>query len=149
MPRQFTADHIRLQTDIDALAQFGKSGPTAITRLAFTKEDNEAHQHVEKLMRAAGLETRNDVFGNLIGRRGGSKPDTKPVMTGSHVDGPPDGGVYDGIIGVLSGIEACRILSDARVTTRRPIEVVAVRCEHLDRFGVSCLGSRALGGKLE
>ena len=55
MPGQFTADRKRLQTDIDALAQFGKSGPTAITRLAFTKEDNEAHQHIEKLMREAGL----------------------------------------------------------------------------------------------
>ncbi len=149
MPGQFTADRKRLQTDIDALAQFGKSGPTAITRLAFTEADNEAHQHVERLMREAGLETRHDVFGNLIGRLGGSETGTKPVMTGSHVDGPPDGGIYDGVIGVLSGIEACRMLSEAGVSTRRPIEVVAVRCEHLDRFGVSCLGSRALGGKLE
>jgi hydantoinase/carbamoylase family amidase len=148
MPGQFTADRKRLQTDIDALAQFGKSGPTAITRLAFTEADNEAHQHVERLMREAGLEPRHDAFGNLIGRRGGGEPGAKPVMTGSHVDGPPDGGIYDGVIGVLSGIEACRMLSEARVSTRRPIEVVAVRCEHLDRFGVSCLGSRALGGKL-
>ncbi len=149
MSGQFTADRKRLQTDIDALAQFGKSGPTAITRLAFSEADNEAHQHVERLMREAGLETRHDVFGNLIGRLGGSETGTKPVMTGSHVDGPPDGGIYDGVIGVLSGIEACRMLSEAGVSTRRPIEVVAVRCEHLDRFGVSCLGSRVLGGKLE
>ena len=149
MKRQFTADCNRLQTDIDALAQFGKSGPTAITRLAFTQADNEAHRYVEGLMRTAGLETRFDAFGNLIGRRDGSEPDGKPVMTGSHVDGPPDGGIYDGVIGVLSGIEVCRILSEAKVITRRPIEVVAVRCEHLDRFGVSCLGSRALGGKLK
>ena len=149
MPGKFTADRKRLQTDIDALAQFGKSGPTAITRLAFSEADNEAHRHVERLMREAGLETRHDVFGNLIGRLGGSETGTKPVMTGSHVDGPPDGGIYDGVIGVLSGIEACRMLSAAGVSTRRPIEVVAVRCEHLDRFGVSCLGSRALGGKLE
>ncbi len=148
MPGRLTADQRRLQTDIDALAQFGKSGPTAITRLAFSKVDNDAHRHVERLMREAGLETRHDAFGNLIGRRGGSEPDTKPVMTGSHVDGPPDGGIYDGVIGVLSGIEACRMLSAAGISTRRPIEVVAVRCEHLDRFGVSCLGSRALGGKL-
>ena len=60
MPGQFTADRKRLQTDIDALAQFGKSGPTAITRLAFTEADNEAHQHVERLMREAGLENLQD-----------------------------------------------------------------------------------------
>ena len=61
----------------------------------------------------------------------------------------PPGGIYDGVVGVLSAIEACRLLGEYGVDTRRPIEVCAVRAEHLDRFGISCLGSRALGGKLE
>ncbi len=149
MPGQFSANRERLQRDIDALARFGKSGPTAITRLAFTDEDNAAHRYAEELMRKEGLRTRYDAFGNLIGTRAGSEEGAKPVMTGSHIDGPPDGGIYDGVIGVIAGIEACRALTETGMTTRRPIEVVAVRCEHLDRFGVSCLGSRALGGKLK
>lgn len=145
---KFRADTRRMDDDIRSLARFGKSGPTAVSRLAFTEADNEAHGYVEGLMHDAGLETRYDAFGNLFGRRAGSDPEAKPVVTGSHLDGPPNGGIYDGVVGVLSGIEACRMLTEAQVRTRRPIEVVAVRSEHLDRFGVSCLGGRALGGKL-
>ena len=148
MHGRYVAEADRLQQDIDKLAGFGKCGPTAVTRLAFTQADNEAHRYVEELMIEAGLATRYDSFGNLFGRRAGADASAKPVVTGSHVDGPPNGGIYDGVIGVLSGIEVCRSLSRAGVTTRRPIEVCAVRAEHLDRFGVSCLGSRALGGKL-
>lgn len=148
MPGKFSADPNRLQRDIDALAAFGKCGASAVTRLAFTDDDNKAHQYVEQLMRDCGLQTRYDAFGNLFGRRTGADNDAKAVVTGSHVDGPPNGGIYDGVIGVLAAIEACRLLSLAGVETHRPIEVCAVRAEHLDRFGVSCLGSRALGGKL-
>ena len=146
---RFGADQTRLQRDIDALARFGRVGPGAITRLAFTPEDNAAHAHIEGLMREAGLTVRYDAFGNLFGERPGTDPGAKPVVTGSHVDGPPNGGIYDGVIGVLTGIEACRLLNEARISTRHPIQVVAVRSEHLDRFGISLLGSRALSGKLK
>lgn len=149
MPGRFAASPARLQRDIDALATFGRVGPGAITRLAFTAEDNAAHAHVEGLMRDAGLSVRYDAFGNLIGERGGTDPGAKPVVTGSHIDGPPNGGIYDGVIGVLSGLEACRLLNEAGLATRHPIQVVAVRSEHLDRFGLSLLGSRALSGKLK
>ena len=149
MPGRFKASAERLQRDLATLSGFGKSGPTAVTRLAFTEEDNEAHLRIAELMREAGLSTRYDAFGNLFGLRPGKDPDAKPIVTGSHVDGPPDGGIYDGVVGVLSAIEACRLFGENGVETRRPIEVCAVRAEHLDRFGISCLGSRALGGKLK
>jgi hydantoinase/carbamoylase family amidase len=145
----FAANRGRLQRAIDALATFGKVGPTAITRLAFTPEDKAAHDHVAALMHEAGMATRYDAFGNLFGERPGTDPDAKPVVTGSHLDGPPDGGVYDGVIGVIAGLEACRMLDEAGVKTRNAIQVVAVRAEHLDRFGLSTLGSRALSGKLK
>lgn len=148
MPGRFHASSERLQRDIDALATFGRVGPTAITRLAYTPADNAAYAHVEGLMREAGLRTRYDAFGNLFGERAGTDPSATPVLTGSHVDGPPDGGIYDGIVGILCGIEGCRLLNEAGIRTRRAIQVVAVRAEHLDRFGISCLGSRAMGGKL-
>jgi beta-ureidopropionase / N-carbamoyl-L-amino-acid hydrolase len=148
LPGRFAADPTRIERELLALAEFGKVGPTAITRLAFTEADNAAYRWLEGVMRDAGLETRYDAFGNLFGRRPGIDPEAKPVVTGSHVDGPPDGGIYDGVVGVLSGIEACRMLSEHGVRTQSAIEVVAVRSEHLDRFGMSCLGGRALGGKL-
>ena len=149
MPGRLKASAARLHRDLVALSEFGKSGPTAVTRLAFTREDNEAHLRIAELMREAGLSTRYDAFGNLFGSRPGTDAEARPVVTGSHVDGPPDGGIYDGVVGVLSAIEACRLFGENRVDTRRSIEVCAVRAEHLDRFGVSCLGSRALGGKLK
>lgn len=149
MPGRFSANASRLEEEIQALAGFGKVGPTAITRLAFTPEDNAAHAYIEGRMRQAGLATHYDAFGNLWGTRKGTEQGAKPVVTGSHVDGPPDGGIYDGVIGVLSGLEVCRMLDEAKTPTRRPISVVAVRSEHLDRFGISCLGGRALGGKLK
>lgn len=148
MPGRFMADVGRLQGDIDAFARFGAVGPRAITRLAFTDADEEAHAHAAVLMREVGLTPRFDAFGNLFGRRDGTDPNGKPVVSGSHIDGPPNGGIYDGVIGVIAALEACRMLDESQVRTERPIEVVAVRAEHLDRFGVSCLGSRALGGKL-
>ena len=148
MVGSFKASTDRLQRDITALATFGRVGPTAITRLAFTPEDNAAYAHVEQLMREAGLVTSFDSFGNLFGERPGTDTAALPVLSGSHVDGPPNGGIYDGIIGILCGIEACRLLNEAGIRTRRAIQIVAVRAEHLDRFGISCLGSRALGGKL-
>lgn len=148
MPGRFKADPARLLADIEALSTFGEVGPTAITRLAFTPADNDAHRYVEQLMGEAGLATRYDAFGNLFGRREGRAPGARPVVTGSHLDGPPNGGIYDGVVGVLSGIEVCRMLTQSGIDTAHPIEVCAVRAEHLDRFGLSCLGSRALAGKL-
>lgn len=149
VPGRFTASAERLQRDVERLAEFGRVGPTAITRLAFTDADNAAHAFIEGLMRDAGLETRYDAFGNLFGERRGRDSGAAPVVTGSHVDGPPNGGIYDGVIGVLCGIEACRAMNESGHETRRAVQVVAVRSEHLDRFGISCLGGRALGGKLK
>jgi N-carbamoyl-L-amino-acid hydrolase len=149
MPGRFKASPERLEQDIRQLATFGSTGPTAMTRLAYDDADNAAHSYVEELMRAAGMETRYDAFGNLFGHRRGTDPQAKPVITGSHLDGPPDGGIYDGVIGVLAGIEVCRLMDESQFQAAAPIEVVAVRAEHLDRFGLSCLGSRALGGKLK
>jgi hydantoinase/carbamoylase family amidase len=131
------------------LAQFGRVGPTAVTRLAFTAEDEAAHEYVAQRMRELGLQTRFDAFGNVFGRRAGEEEDAPVVLTGSHLDGPPDGGMFDGTIGVLCALEAIRILNERGVQTLNPIEVIAIRCEHVDRFGLSCLGSRALSGKLE
>jgi N-carbamoyl-L-amino-acid hydrolase len=99
-------------------------------------------------MKEVGLQTRYDAFGNLFGRLEGVEPDLPPVMTGSHIDGPPNGGLYDGTIGVLCAIESLRLIKKYGLVTRRPIEIAVIRCEHLDRFGISCLGSRALSGKL-
>lgn len=144
----FHAETARILADLESVSRFGRVGPTAVTRLAFTSEDNAAHRHLEALIRREGLETYYDAFGNFFGRRPGLDAGAAAVMAGSHLDGPPKGGLYDGTAGVLCALEAVRLLNAAGVQTRRPIEVAALRCEHLDRFGLSCLGSRAMAGKL-
>ncbi len=145
-PRRGDAD--RLRETVEALADFGRVGPTAVTRLAFTDADEAAARFIGDRMREANLTIRVNAFGNVFGRRDGTRPDLPAVLTGSHIDGPPDGGMFDGTAGVLCALEACCLLDEAHVRTPAPIDVVAIRCEHLDRFGVSCLGSRALAGKL-
>lgn len=148
MTQATAADARRIEQLVNQLADFGRVGPTAVTRLAFMPEDEAAHAFIAERMAERGLKTRFDAFGNLFGRRAGRQPDAPVVLTGSHLDGPPDGGMYDGTIGVICALEAIRLLDERGVETERPIEVAAIRCEHLDRFGVSCLGSRAMAGKL-
>jgi N-carbamoyl-L-amino-acid hydrolase len=145
---QLLGDAARLVSDLQAISDFGRVGPSAVTRLAFTPEDNAAHAYVEDLMNSEGLQTRYDAFGNLFGRRPGEDPQADPVMTGSHLDGPPNGGLYDGTIGVIGALEAIRLMNAQGTRTRRAVEIAAIRCEHLDRFGLSCIGSRVLSGKL-
>lgn len=142
------ADANRIMADLEAVSDFGRVSETAVTRLAFTTEDDDAHDYVGKLMRAEGLQTSFDSFGNLFGRRPGQDSEAEPIATGSHLDGPPNGGRFDGTAGVVCAVEAVRLLNSAGIQTARPIDVVAIRCEHVDRFGLSCLGSRALAGKL-
>jgi hydantoinase/carbamoylase family amidase len=131
-----------------ALAEFGRVGPTAVTRLAFTAEDEAAHTFIAERMRAIGLQTRTDAFGNLFGRRPGLEEAAPVILTGSHLDGPPYGGMFDGTTGVMCALEAVRAINHSSLALTHPLEVVAIRCEHLDRFGTSCLGSRAMSGKL-
>jgi hydantoinase/carbamoylase family amidase len=99
-------------------------------------------------MREAGLEVLVDPFGNIFGRRQGYR-EAPSVMTGSHIDGPPRGGIYDGTIGVLGGIECMRLFNELGLETEYPIEIAVLACEHLDRFGMGCLGSRAVAGRLK
>jgi N-carbamoyl-L-amino-acid hydrolase len=94
-------------------------------------------------MEAAGLEVHVDEAGNIFGRRQGSSPDLPPIVFGSHTDSVPNGGKYDGPVGVLSAIEVAQVLSENEITTRHPLEVVIFT----DEEG-GLVGSRALIGEL-
>lgn len=96
----------------------------------------------------AGLTTRVDPAGNLVGRRDALRPDARALMVGSHTDTVPEGGRFDGIVGVLAGLEIARALADADVTLEHAFEVVDFLAEEPSDFGVSCIGSRALVGAL-
>jgi hydantoinase/carbamoylase family amidase len=138
-----------LHEAIAELAQFNDDpGAGGITREVYTPTYASALEWVAERMRAAGLQTRLDVVGNLFGRWPGADPDAPIVLTGSHVDTTLNAGRYDGVLGVLGAIEAVRALRAAGVCPRRGIDLVAWAGEE-PRFGTGCVGSRAAAGELE
>jgi beta-ureidopropionase / N-carbamoyl-L-amino-acid hydrolase len=138
----------RLVADIEALAKVGDTGDGGNCRLALTDEDAGGRELVVGWMRALGLDVTVDRIGNVVAVRAGSDPTAAPVMTGSHVDTVRTGGRYDGTLGVLAGLEACRALDDAGATTRRPLAVAFFTDEEGSRFAPDMLGSLVYVGGL-
>jgi allantoate deiminase len=141
-------DAERLWFRLHELAKIGRSEGGGVTRLSFTEEERAAKDLVASYMREAGLEVREDVAGNLIGRREGSDPEVPVVLAGSHVDSVPNGGDFDGPLGVLAAVEALQVMEERDLSTQRPIEVVAFTDEEGARFGFGMIGSRATAGTL-
>lgn len=141
-------DSERLQSEIDTLAGFSDVAAPAVTRVLFTPVELEARQYIRELMADAGLTVREDAVGNLFGRWPGTDDTLPAVATGSHIDAIPYSGRYDGTVGVLGAIEAVRALRRAGFQPQRSIELIMFTAEEPTRFGVGCLGSRALAGKL-
>jgi N-carbamoyl-L-amino-acid hydrolase len=94
------------------------------------------------------METRIDLVGNLTGIRKGMETGLPPVAVGSHLDTVPEGGNFDGALGVASAIEVMRAFDEARVETKRSIQVNSFACEEGSRFGVGCIGSKFMVGEL-
>ena len=137
----------RLVKDFEAMAQLTAPGE-GIDRLAFTDADWEGRQYIIDRMTDAGLSVEIDDFGNVIGYKIGKKPDLPVVMVGSHTDSVPNGGNYDGVVGVLSAIEVIRSMTDDGYEHDHTIAVVSFMCEESGRFGNATLGSKAMRGEL-
>eukprot|EP00884_Botryococcus_braunii_P015517 jgi/Botrbrau1/2649/Bobra.0203s0003.1 len=121
----------------------------AVTRILFSEADVNGRRYIKQLMKDAGLEVREDTMGSIFGRWPGSIPSAAPVFTGSHIDAIPLSGAYDGTLGVVGGIAAINALKRAGFKPQRSIEVVMFTSEEPTRFGLSCLGSRAMAGVLD
>jgi hydantoinase/carbamoylase family amidase len=141
------ANAARMRREFEAQARIGRYGKTGLVRVAFTPEYNEVRALVAKWMRAAGLQTRVDAVGNLFGRKPGASSERPVVMTGSHLDTQRPGGRFDGIAGVLAGLEAVRQIGESGVRHDHPIEVVAFIGEE-SSCGLNCFGSRVLVGRV-
>ena len=137
----------RLVKDFEAMAQLTAPGE-GINRLAFTDADWAGRQYIIDCMTDAGLSIEIDDFGNVIGYKIGKKPDLPVVMVGSHTDSVPNGGNYDGVVGVLSAIEVIRSMIDDGYEHDHTIAVVDFMCEESGRFGNATLGSKAMRGEL-
>ncbi len=120
-----------------------------ITRLAYTREEEEARLALKKLSEELDFKVRQDQAGNLWIRKEGSDPRLPAVLIGSHLDTVPQGGAYDGTLGVLLGFECIRQLQKEDFAHRHPIEVVAFSGEESSRFNIATIGSKILTGKLD
>jgi N-carbamoyl-L-amino-acid hydrolase len=143
-----TVDQERLSAEIEELAQISDTPYPAVTRVLFTAADLKARTYLKKLYAAAGLAVREDAVGNTFARWPGADPAAAPVATGSHTDAIPNAGRFDGVVGVLGGLEAIRALKRAGFQPRRSIELVMFTAEEPTRFGPGCVGSRIMAGTL-
>ena len=145
---QLEIDSARLLSEIEALALISEAEQPAVTRIVFTPVDMRARTWLVDHCRAAGLAVRQDAVGNIFARWQGSNPTAPAVGTGSHLDAIPNAGKYDGVVGVLGGLEAIRALQRARFRPSNPIELLLFTSEEPTRFGIGCLGSRLLSNSL-
>jgi len=133
----------RIEQRILKLAEFGKNPEGGVSRVAFSEADIQGRHYIMSLMKEVGLKVRIDEAGNIIGRREGSRPELPPIFFGSHIDSVPNGGKYDGALGVLGAIECVQVFQENGIKTHHPLEVVVFT----DEEG-GLVGSRALTGRL-
>ena len=141
-------DGHRLVSEIEALASISDAEAPAVTRIVFTPTDLKARTWLKARCEEAGLAVRQDPIGNTFVRWTGSDPTLPPVATGSHIDAIPNAGKYDGVVGVLGGLEAIRTLQRSGFRPRHSIELLVFTSEEPTRFGIGCFGSRMLSGTL-
>ena len=138
-------DQDRLLSEIEALAAISDADPPAVTRIVFTPTDLKARAWLRKRCEEAGLTLRQDAIGNSLHDGVAQTPTAPAVGTGSHIDAIPNAGKYDGVVGVLGGLEAIRALQRA-ASVPNSIELLVFTSEEPTRFGIGCLGSRLLSG---
>ena len=147
MPR-YSINESRINQTLQELGHLGES-PEGMDRVAYSPEDIAGRDYTIKLMQEAGLETRIDAAGNIIGRRAGSDDNLPAIALGSHTDTVPKGGKYDGALGVMGAIEVIRTLEEQGHRTRHPLEVIDFTNEEGTRFHRWLVGSRSMSGLLE
>src|SRR2546425_10415665 len=141
-------DQQGLLSELETLATFSDAEPPAVTRIVFTPADLKARAWMISRCEEAGLAVRQDAIGNIFARWNGADPEAPAVGTGSHTDAIPNAGKYDGVDGVLGGLEAIRALQRSGFRPKNSIELLVFATEEPTRFGIGCLGSRLLSGTL-
>lgn len=137
----------RIKKNLLNIGEIGKNSDGGITRLAFSKEYYEAVKNLETLFKEQGLEVKVDGIGNVIGRREGNK-DLPSIAIGSHLDTVKNGGLFDGLLGIIAGLECICVLNENKISTNHPIEIIAFNAEEGSEMG-GTFGSRVMAGKQE
>ena len=133
---------------IEGMARFNATPEYGTTRILFTKEELQNRTYVKSEMEKLGLIVTEDAIGNIYATHKGTNPKLPPVWTGSHIDTVPNAGNFDGMSGVVCGMEAIRLYNENKISHKRDITVIVYTSEEPTRFGLSCLGSRAMAGDM-
>jgi len=139
-------DGSRLWHSLMEMAKVGATAKGGNCRLALTDLDRDGRDLFVRWCRKAGCAIRIDRMGNIFARRPGRRDDLAPVMTGSHLDTQPTGGKFDGVYGVLAGLEVVRALNDHDYVTGAPIEIAVWTNEEGSRFAPSMIASGVFAG---
>ena len=137
-------DSMRMRESFEKLSSFGMERDGSVNRIAFSQAFLGAREWLEEEFRFAGLETRVDAAGSIFGRLSGAG---EVVMVGSHLDSVPNGGRFDGALGVAAGLECVRVLQEKLPEQHRPVEVAAFSDEEGSYY--SLLGSHAMTGTVD
>ncbi len=136
----------RLWDSLMEMAQIGPGVAGGNNRQTLTDEDGEGRHLFQKWCEDAGCEMGLDQMGNMFAHRNGTDPDALPVYVGSHLDTQPTGGKYDGVLGVLGGLELLRTMNDLGIKTKHPIVVTNWTNEEGTRYAPAMLASGVFAG---
>ncbi len=136
----------RLWDSLMEMAEIGPGVRGGNNRQTLTDEDAEGRKLFQRWCEKAGLSVSVDQMGTMFARRPGADDRLPPVMVGSHLDTQPTGGKFDGVLGVLGGLEIIRTLNDLGIRTKHPIEVVNWTNEEGTRFAPAMLASGVFAG---
>lgn len=140
------------EANLNDLSEFNDDAHAGWTREVLSEPYKASRDFIRRKMEDAGLKTRFDASGNIVGHLPGKASTRgqtlKPIMTGSHTDTVRNGGRFDGVVGVLGAIETVSALREAGATLEHDLYVVDFLGEEPNRFGVACVGSRSMSGRL-
>ncbi len=139
-------EYDRLVATMEEQAAIGSAGERALDRVALTDADRAIRDWFVDQLEALDLSVRVDEMGNIFGRREGTDSDAAPVLVGSHLDSQPNGGIYDGALGVVAALELLRSLADSGIETTHPIEIVNWTNEEGTRFQPAMMSSGVWAG---
>ncbi|WP_404380573.1 Zn-dependent hydrolase [Caenispirillum salinarum] len=136
----------RLWDSLMEMAKIGATPKGGVCRLALTDLDKQGRDLFVQWCKDAGCTIRVDKMGNIFARREGKNPALPPIVTGSHLDSQPTGGRFDGVYGVLAGLEVIRTLNDLNYETEAPVEVAVWTNEEGSRFAPAMVSSGVFAG---
>src|SRR5438128_3404087 len=143
----FRIDGARLWQARMEMARVGATPRGGVCRVALTEVDRQGRDVFIRWAREAGCEVEIDQLANVLARAPGTDNALPPVLTGSHLDTQPTGGKFDGVYGVLAGLEVIRTLNDQHYATRHPVEVVVWTNEEGSRFAPAMVASGVFAGE--